>query len=93
MSGSVNRRHGNKERKNSQEGSLDRVLFSTELEFPKATSEYIICKQWIPQEIKATMLFIRSTDMSSIYCADISLSFTVYAWCNVYNIWLLFFEN
>ena len=35
--------HSHKKRKDSLEGSLDRVLFAAELEFPKS-SAYIKCK-------------------------------------------------
>ena len=56
-----------KKRKDNLEGSLDRVLFAAELEFPdssiitsiQATSEYIKCKYWMCWKIKTAVFFIK----------------------------------
>ena len=94
--------HSHKKRKDSLEGSLVRVLFAAELEFPKilvyqTTSEYIKCKHWQYWKIKTTALFIWQTswspDISSFYCCNINLFLIDYVWCKLCNIWLLLFEN
>ena len=87
--------HSHKKRKDSLEGSLDRVLFAAELEFPKilvptqATSEFIKCKHLMCRKIKATVFYILyysgSTDISSFYYADINLfliDYACYKLCN-----------
>ena len=59
-----------KKRKDSLEGSLVRVLFAAELEFPKdtstkATSAYIRCKPWKCWKIKTTVLFMWKSSSTS----------------------------
>ena len=56
-------KHSHKKWKDSLAGSLDRVLFAAELEFPKytstqATSEYIKCKHWMCGKMKTNVLFL-----------------------------------
>ena len=56
--------HSHKKRKDSREGSLDRVLFAAELEdtSAQATSAYIKCKHWMcwrVSMVKTTVLFTR----------------------------------
>ena len=63
--------HSHKKQKDNLEGSLDRVLFAAEPEFPnilvprhslkamtQATSEFIKCKHWNCRKIKTTVFFM-----------------------------------
>ena len=54
--------HSHKKRKDSLEGSLDRVLFELEDTSAQATSAYITCKYrmcWRVSMVKTTVLFTR----------------------------------
>ena len=95
--------HSHKKMKDSLEGSLVRVLFASELEFPKIlvprlpqnTSNVKI--ESTNQKIKTTVLFAWTTswspDISSFYSSDINLFLIDYAWCKPCNKWLLLFEK
>ena len=53
----------------------------------QAVSEYIKCKHWMCEKIKATVFFMRpdpwSTDISLFYCSDISVFNWLYLVRNV----------
>ena len=94
--------HSHKKRKDSIEGSPDRVLFAVELEFSKilstqATSAYIKCKHWMCRKIKTFVFFLWpaswSADISYFCCSGINLFLIYDAWWKLCNIWLFLCEN
>ena len=99
-----NLNHSDKKRKDSLKGSLDRVLFAAELEFPKILVPGLpknssnVNIEWAGKSVicKTTVFFVWpaswSIDISSFYHSDINLFLIDYACCKL-CIWLLLFEN
>ena len=94
--------HSHEKRKDSLEGSLDRVLFAAELEFPK------ILVPRLPQNTSNVNIeyagksyncilyvdsFLEHIKLSSFYCSDINLFLIDHTCYKLCNIWLLLFEN
>ena len=95
--------HSHEKRKDSLEGSLDRVLFAAELEFPKILVPRLrqntsnMPELNMPENHNNCILYVDSflehIKLSSFYCSDINLFLIDHTCYKPCNIWLLLFEN
>ena len=85
--------HSHKKGKVSLEGSLVRILFAAELEFPKIQVPRLL-QNTSNVNTESTgrskqLLFVLPTswspDIFSFYCSDINLFLTYCAWCKLCN--------